>query len=80
MVGVGVELGVGEVVGFLVVHGEEEVAGLDDGGEVGAGFDAASGRGDLDPGVGVDVLFFGVAWVDFDVDFAGVEFFEDGGF
>lgn len=52
LVGMGIEGGVGELVGLRVVHGHEDLAGLDGVGDEGCGGDSISGGGDGDLLVG----------------------------
>ncbi len=79
LAGVRVVVGEGELVGFGVVHGDEDLAGGDGLGEVRAGDDFAALGLDLDLAVGADAFSLRIAWVDLDVDFFGVELPEDGG-
>ena len=79
LAGVGVEGGVGEFVDLLVVHGEEDLAGLHGGGVVGLGGDGGAAAGDGDLGVGrrCSQEFGGVVGVDFEVALFGVELTEN---
>lgn len=63
-----VEGGVGEAVDLGVVHGDEELAGLDGGGDVNGGLKRAAARFDGDELVAFEAEAFGVVGVNFDVD------------
>lgn len=78
LAGVGVEGGVDEDVGGALVHGEEDFAGVDVGGEVGFGGDGAAAGGDGDLLVVADAVGGGVIGVEIEEEFLGVKFAEDG--
>ena len=69
----------GEAVDFGVVHGKEELAGLDGWGQVGAGLHFATARTKGDNLVVQNAQPFRVTRMDFDVGFRGVELLEDVG-
>lgn len=65
LAGVGVERGVGEFVDLLIVHGEEDLAGLYGGGEVSLGCDVGAAARDRDLAAVWNVELCCVVGVDF---------------
>ncbi len=64
----------GESVGFLVVHGEEDLATLHGGRDPSGGSDCVPAGCDADLVVGADAQLVSVIRVDFGVDRCRVEF------
>jgi len=77
---VGVEFGKGELVGGGVMHGNEHLAGLNNGGDEGAGGDAAAAGPNGELRAILDFEAAGVGGIDFDVDAIGIKAAKDSGF
>lgn len=80
LAGVWIEGGVGQFINVRVMHGEEDLAGLDGGGEVSLCSDGCAAGGDADQLVFPDAQAGGVFRMDFQITVFRVKFFQDLGF